>query len=110
MTEIKGMHRDRPWLDFLRTLPCMLRIPRVCTGDRNSSVPAHSNHQRHGRGKDLKSHDVFTVPACNECHAWYDIGPAGREEKYNAFQFALERLWKHLHALGIGKWRPKRGT
>lgn len=100
------MYRDRKWLDFLRTLPCMLRIPRVCTGDRNSSVPAHSNHQRHGRGSSFKSSDNFAVPSCNECHEWYDRGQAQREEKYDAFQFALERLWLYLFERGMGKWRP----
>ena len=102
------MYRDRTWLDFLRTLPCMLQIPGVCTGDRNSAVPAHSNMQRHGRGYSLKSHDCFAVPACNECHEWLDRGPAPRAEKENAFQFALDRFWLYLFDRGLGEWRPKR--
>ena len=104
------MHRDRGWLNFVREHPCMLRIPHVCTGDRNSSVPAHSNHQRHGRGIGSKSHDVFAVPACNECHLWYDSGKAGREEKYDAFQMAIERFWLYLARKGLTQWRPKPGA
>jgi hypothetical protein len=101
------MHRDRKWLDFLRTLPCMLQVDGVCTGDRNSSVPCHSNQQRHGRGASFKSEDLFAVPGCNECHAWYDSGAANREVRHDTFQFALERLWRYLFERGIGEWRPK---
>ncbi len=87
-------YRNRPYLDFLRDLPCMLRVPGFCT--MTQSVACHSNMQRHGRGFSHKSHDCFAVPGCNECHQWLDIGAAARSVKEDIFMKALERLWVYL--------------
>ena len=92
----RGMYRNRKLLDVAHDAPCMFLIPKVCRSMVNPSVPAHSNEQRHGRGKDNKSHDVFAPAGCNECHHWYDFGMAPREEKQDAFRWALERWWLWL--------------
>lgn len=89
-------HRDRALLDIAHDAPCMLRVPGVCRSGVNPSVPCHSNKQRHGRGGHLKSHDCFAVAGCNECHHWYDFGPAAREEKDAVFEAGLERYWLWL--------------
>lgn len=46
---------------------CGCHVPGGCS-------PAHSNHQRHGRGKDEKSDDQHHAALCPECHGWYDTG------------------------------------
>lgn len=46
---------------------CGCYVPGGC-------VPAHSNLQRHGRGKDEKADDHHHAALCNECHVWYDYG------------------------------------
>jgi hypothetical protein len=92
----RGMYRNRKLLDLCHNAPCFLLIDRVCRSGVNPSVPCHSNHQRHGRGKDNKAHDCFTVPGCPECHYWLDFGPATREDKDQAFMAGLERWLLHL--------------
>lgn len=91
----RGMYRNRGLLNVAHVAPCMLRIDKVCRSGVFPSVPCHSNFQRHGRGKNLKSHDCFVVAGCPPCHHWLDEGPALREEKDAAFMMALERyvLW-----------------
>jgi hypothetical protein len=86
-----GMFRDRKLLDLAHYAPCMFRIPGVCRSGVNPSVPCHSNLQRHGRGKDNKSHDCYAPAGCPECHYWLDFGKASREEKELAFLAAFER-------------------
>jgi hypothetical protein len=89
-------YRNGKLLRLCHHRPCMLQIPKVCTGgDRpdRPSVPCHSNMLRHGRGHAHKSHDVFTVPGCPDCHHWLDYGKASRDEKQDAFMAALERWW-----------------
>lgn len=94
---VRGMYRNRKLLDVAHDAPCMFRIPGVCRDQVDPSIPCHSNEQRHGRGKDNKSHDVYAPAGCGPCHYWYDFGKdASREEKQNAFQFALERWWLWL--------------
>ncbi|MDE1828241.1 MAG: DUF1364 family protein [Candidatus Micrarchaeota archaeon] len=39
-----------------------------------TTVFAHSNHAMHGKGKGIKSHDIFGAYLCYKCHARYDGG------------------------------------
>lgn len=69
--------------------PCYLRIPGVCCGDWQTTVPAHRNE---GKGMGLKTPDKFTVPACFTCHTEYDQGHRlTREEKRGYFNAAYDR-------------------
>lgn len=51
---------------------CMMRVPGVCNGRTDTTVWAHSNFDRHGKGKGLKAHDCFGAWACMACHDWLD--------------------------------------
>ncbi len=93
----RGMYRNRRLLDLCHFAPCFLKIDGICTSGRHPSVPAHSNWQRHGRGAYNKSHDVYSVPACIDCHHWLDEGTkADREAQDDAFMSAWERWILHL--------------
>ena len=81
--------RNRKYLDFLRTLPCMFHISGVCSGGQ--TIAAHSNALRHGRGVGHKASDSYSIASCNECHRWYDEGKAKRADKDQAYQAAVER-------------------
>lgn len=51
---------------------CTLKVPGVCNGRTDTTVWAHSNQDRHGKGKGLKSHDCFGAWSCSACHDWLD--------------------------------------
>lgn len=80
-----------------------MRIPGVCNHDSTTTVYAHSNKIRHGKGRGIKSHDIFGAYMCAACHDWYDKGSATREEKDDAFQLAHEETLLALVMSGILK-------
>ncbi|MHB1023355.1 MAG: nuclease domain-containing protein [Acidobacteriaceae bacterium] len=82
---------------------CTMRIPGICNHDSMTTIWAHSNKQRHGKGTGIKAHDIFGCYACAACHDWYDKGPASREEKDVAFQLAHEKSLLILVKSGILK-------
>ena len=87
----------KTYLEACRGELCFIRIPGVCIGGVDTTVPAHSNQQIHGKGMGLKAHDRFTVPACHACHAEIDQGSRfTREEKFS--------LWDAAYA----RWEPVR--
>ena len=49
----------------IRKLPC------VRCGNPNSQA-AHSNSAKHGKGRSIKSSDLFVIPLCFKCHAAFD--------------------------------------
>ncbi|MEY8194471.1 MAG: DUF1364 family protein [Cycloclasticus sp.] len=53
---------------FAKLKMCTLLIPGICNGDPTTSVWAHSNLGRHGKGKGIKAHDFFGAIACSDCH------------------------------------------
>jgi len=57
--------RDRKRLAEIRKLPC------VRCGNPNSQA-AHSNSSRDGKGRGIKSSDLFVIPLCFKCHAAFD--------------------------------------
>jgi len=61
LTKVKT-HRDRTYLTYLRTLPCL--INEVLGGDSESVDPAHIG--RGGRG--IKSHDYHAIPLLHSEH------------------------------------------
>ncbi|AMQ96088.1 hypothetical protein DA70_24725 [Pandoraea pnomenusa] len=80
---------DRAALAACAAQPCYLRIPGVCCGDWQTTVPAHRNE---GKGMGLKTPDRLTVPACFTCHAEYDQGnKLTRDEKRGLFNVAYDR-------------------
>jgi hypothetical protein len=60
-------------------------------------VWAHSNLQRHGKGKGIKAHDLFGAYLCAFCHGWFD-GSSGftppSVEEYEAKPEWFMRMWE----------------
>ncbi|MET3371376.1 hypothetical protein ABIC89_000409 [Variovorax boronicumulans] len=82
--------RNPHLLSMARGRPCLLRVPSVCNYDNTTTVAAHSNLLRHGKGMGTKASDAFTVWACSHCHTWLDSSyDAEFETKESAFMSAL---------------------
>ncbi|MEG2263296.1 MAG: hypothetical protein RSA22_05765 [Acinetobacter sp.] len=61
----------------IRKLPC------VRCGNPNSQA-AHSNSAKHGKGRGIKSSDLFVVPLCAICHAAFDRFELGNRAESEA--------------------------
>lgn len=91
---------DKAMLTACRGEWCYLRIPGVCIGGTETTVPAHSNESAHGKGMGLKAADVYTVPACFACHSEIDQGNKfSREEKFI--------FWRHAYAAWVTERKKK---
>lgn len=93
--------------DLAEGQPCQFNIPGICNGRDDTTVWAHSNEQRHGKGRGIKAHDCFGAFACSACHHWYDADPVpSRSEKQAAFRDAFEStvlfIWSH-GLIGVAK-------
>ena len=83
----RNNHRDRAWLDLAHKAPCFIRLSQTC--GNHASVPCHSEMLKHDRGVGKKSHPVFMVPGCPDCHAIFTRNYLGRE--------GYEVLWAAAH-------------
>lgn len=54
-----------------RGAACKLRIPGVCTGDVETTAPAHIRDRHTGRG--VKASDLSVADACFACHEVFDL-------------------------------------
>lgn len=81
-------HRNSHLRDMARGMPCLLRVPGVCTQDRATVVCCHSNLSIHGKAGARKADDQYSVWGCAACHRWLDAGPAPKAQKYSAFMAA----------------------
>ena len=80
------IYRDNNLLALAQGEPCLLRATRHCLGSEGSTtVSAHSNELRHGKGRSIKAEDVYSVWACYPCHTWLDQGSGGFEAKTQAW-------------------------
>lgn len=61
----------------IRKLPC------VRCGNPNSQA-AHSNSAKHGKGRSIKSSDLFVIPLCAICHAAFDRFELGNRAESEA--------------------------
>ena len=61
----------------IRKLPC------VRCGNPNSQA-AHSNSSRDGKGRGIKSSDLFVIPLCAICHAAFDCFELGNRAESEA--------------------------
>lgn len=66
------MIRSPKYLKAARGEHCMVQIPGVCNYDPTTTVMAHSNKSRHGKGLGIKAHDCFVALACSNCHSVVD--------------------------------------
>ncbi|WP_111884627.1 DUF968 domain-containing protein [Acinetobacter sp. CFCC 11171] len=69
--------RDSKRLAEIRKLPC------VRCGNPNSQA-AHSNSAKHGKGRGIKSSDLFVIPLCAICHAAFDRFELGNRAESEA--------------------------
>ncbi len=75
----------------IRKLPC------VRCGNPNSQA-AHSNSAKHGKGRGIKSSDLFVIPLCATCHAAFDQYKLGnREQSEKLFERWLVRVNRMLN-------------
>ena len=61
----------------IRKLPC------IRCGNPNSQA-AHSNSSRDGKGRGIKSSDLFVIPLCATCHAAFDRFELGNRAESEA--------------------------
>ena len=82
--------RDAKRLAAIRKLPC------IRCGNPNSQA-AHSNSSRDGKGRGIKSSDLFVIPLCAICHAAFDRFELGnRVESEVMFEKWLVRVERML--------------
>ena len=63
------MYRNLKLLRAVATLPC-----QHCGIDDGTTVAAHYNQLRDGKGRGLKAHDYRVATLCFKCHAELDQG------------------------------------
>ncbi|QPF41839.1 MULTISPECIES: hypothetical protein [Acinetobacter] len=77
--------RNAKRLKAIRLLPC------VRCG-QSPSQAAHSNSSKHGKGRGIKSSDIYTISLCAICHAAFDQFKLGtRQESEALFDQWLEK-------------------
>ena len=59
------------------------KLPCIRCGNPNSQA-AHSNNAKHGKGRGIKSSDLFVIPLCFKCHAAFDRFELGNREQSEA--------------------------
>jgi uncharacterized CHY-type Zn-finger protein len=64
---MKSSYRNKKILQLAKGQPC-----QICGREDGTTVAAHSNLQRDGKGVGLKSWDCFTAYLCYGCHQKYD--------------------------------------
>lgn len=99
-------YRNRKLLDLARGMPCQLRISGICCGDAETTVAAHANSQKWGKGMSIKAHDWASCHACYACHAWLDRGKASKADKEEAFLNAALATYGALFEAGKLEVRP----
>lgn len=78
-------HRNARLRDMAKGMPCLLRVPGVCTNDSATVVCCHSNLSIHGKAGARKADDQYSVWGCAACHSWLDQGSAPRGKKARVF-------------------------
>lgn len=85
------MYRNRKLLDLARQLPC-----QHCGIDDGTTVAAHSNQLRDGKGRGLKAHDYRIATLCFSCHSELDQG-----QKLNKSERV--EMWENAHRSTIAE-------
>lgn len=89
--------RSKQLLKAVASLECQHCGRHGCT------QAAHSNGSEHGKGRGIKSSDVFTAALCETCHAAIDQGShLTREQRLYIWGNAWRRTVKEL--VRRGEW------
>lgn len=89
-------YRNPKLLKLANGAPCS-----ICGAQDGTTVWAHSNEIRHGKGMGIKAHDWAGALLCGECHDYYDKSRETREQKREFFSEAMERTWAYLWNEGL---------
>lgn len=93
-------YRDAVLLAMAEGASCLLKVPGVCTGDRSTVVACHSNLGIHGKAKNRKADDCYSVWGCAACHFWLDQDKRpSYEEKVARFMRAhteMVQIWRTI--------------
>lgn len=76
MTQRMREIRSMAYLDGARGSPCRLRFVGVCIGGTETTVACHIHNQSFGMGQ--KADDFAIIDGCAACHAFLDVGWAGK--------------------------------
>lgn len=68
------MIRSQKILCSAKGQSCAFRFPGICQGGTETTVWAHLNGGRFGKGMGMKAHDILGGHACFWCHAYLDGG------------------------------------
>jgi len=84
--------RSKSLMQAYRKIPC-----QHCGIDDGSVCGAHSNQAEHGKGRAIKSSDIYAASLCHACHYSVDQGrtlsPSERVELWtNAHQNTVREL------------------
>jgi len=95
--------RSKAIRDSARGAPCMLNFP-CCNHDPETTVWCHWDDESFGKGR--KAHDTSGFPGCSSCHAWLDVGWAGKMDvaliRFYVLR-AMQRAFVHLIDTGAVK-------
>ena len=100
------MIRSQKVLRSAKGQPCAFRFPGICQGGTETTVWAHLNGGRFGKGMGIKAHDILGFHACFACHTYYDTGHGTKPlmsdaELLWAVLGAVTETWVRLIAAGI---------
>jgi hypothetical protein len=83
--------------------PCLLQVQ--CNGSpSDTTIAAHGNSAKYGKGMGRKADDCYTVWSCAKCHTWLDSSyNATGEERQAAFEAAHKRQVKEWTKMANGE-------
>lgn len=103
-------YRNKKLTDLAHETPCMAQFPHECTGrfpgedgKTYTTVPAHSNWLRWGRGHGHRSPDLFHAAVCPPAHDFIDgrRGNWKKEEREAEWERAFIATFRHYFEKGL---------
>lgn len=88
-------YRNRALLNLAKDAPCM-----NCGAQNGTTVAAHSNSLRHGKGRGIKAHDSYIAFLCFECHRLMD---ANEPCILSSFEDLMGKTYLYLWQSGLIK-------
>ena len=84
------MYRNKKLLEMARQSPC-----QHCGMNDSSTIAAHSNQLRDGKGRGIKAHDFRVAYLCFTCH--YNLDQGNKLNKQERIE-----MWDEAHRKTIG--------
>lgn len=89
--------RSKKLMEAYRQIPC-----QHCGADDGTVCGAHSNQSRHGKGRAIKSSDIYCASLCHRDHMMIDQGAhMTREDRESAWNAAHSKTVAELVSLGL---------